>query len=276
MPEGHLVHHLAREHTRALAGGPVSVSSPQGRFAREAAVLDGRVLIDVDAFGKHLFYLFEGDALVHVHLGMKGVTLLRSSSAAPVPQARVRLSREERAVDIIAPAVCELGDRELRAHVTSKLGHDPLRDDIDEQAAKRALREKNAAIGAVLLDQSVIAGVGNVLRAEALHAARLHPSRSARSLSENELDRLWRNLGALMRRGAEIGRVLPYLDEGDDPATVEEASARAVYRRQSCRVCGSEVEHPKIGGREAWLCPRCQPEETVSRWPQHRSPPSAH
>ena len=69
MPEGHLIHHLAGTHARDLAGAPTAVSSPQGRFAREAATLDGRSLDEVEAFGKHLFYRW-GNDVVHVHLSL--------------------------------------------------------------------------------------------------------------------------------------------------------------------------------------------------------------
>lgn len=259
MPEGHLVHHLARRQTLLLAGGAVEVTSPQGRFAQEAALLDGRVLTDVEAFGKHLFYWFEGNRLVHVHLGMRGTVLLRSSRAAPIPQARVRFLRQAAAVDIVAPIVCELGDEDLRARVVARLGPDLLRDDVTPADVKARLRGKRAAIGAVLLDQAGLSGVGNVLRAEALHAARIHPARPATSLSSDEVDRLVHHLLLLMRRGAELGRILPYLADDEDASAVEESATRAVYRRDTCRVCGTGVEHPSVGGRDAWACPRCQP-----------------
>ncbi|WP_460015525.1 DNA-formamidopyrimidine glycosylase family protein, partial [Mycobacterium avium] len=72
MPEGHTLHRLARLHQRRYAGAPVAVTSPQGRFAEAAAVVDGRVLRRTSAWGKHLFHHYAGGPIVHVHLGLYG------------------------------------------------------------------------------------------------------------------------------------------------------------------------------------------------------------
>ena len=84
MPEGHTLHRLAQEQTASFAGRPVRVSSPQGRFAAGAALLDGRVLDRVRAHGKHLLASFGGDIL-HVHLGLYG-TYTRGTGSPPVPR----------------------------------------------------------------------------------------------------------------------------------------------------------------------------------------------
>ena len=73
MPEGHTLHRLARLHQRRYAGKPVAVTSPQGRFAAEAAMVDGRKLVRAEAHGKHLFHRYGPDAIVHIHLGLIGV-----------------------------------------------------------------------------------------------------------------------------------------------------------------------------------------------------------
>ncbi len=72
MPEGHTIHRYARQHRRDLRGRAVAVSSPQGRFAAGAALLDGRTLTEVDPYGKHLFYRWSGSETLHVHLGLYG------------------------------------------------------------------------------------------------------------------------------------------------------------------------------------------------------------
>ena len=88
MPEGHKTHFLARRHTASLSGQPVSVTSPQGRFADDAKLVDGRRLQSATAVGKHLFYEFDGGAIVHVHLGRYG-----SFRRAPRPAARLRSAK---------------------------------------------------------------------------------------------------------------------------------------------------------------------------------------
>ncbi|MDC6641828.1 hypothetical protein OEZ79_27085, partial [Leclercia adecarboxylata] len=82
MPEGHVTHRLARALTSAFGGRAVAVSSPQGRFADAAALLDGAVLCEAESVGKHLFVDFEGDRVVWVHLGLIGK--LRIGPAEPV------------------------------------------------------------------------------------------------------------------------------------------------------------------------------------------------
>ena len=83
MPEGHLLHRLARDHAE-LADHVVRLTSPQGRFAAGAAALDGRRLDGVEAYGKHLYHRFENDAGLHTHLGMQG----RAAYACPRCQPR--------------------------------------------------------------------------------------------------------------------------------------------------------------------------------------------
>jgi endonuclease-8 len=83
VPEGHTLHRLARLHQRKFGGQPVAVSSPQGRFAEGAAMVNGRVLRRATAYGKHLFHHYTGGPIVHVHLGLlRGVHRLRGADGA--------------------------------------------------------------------------------------------------------------------------------------------------------------------------------------------------
>ena len=104
MPEGHTIHRLAREHTPLLVGRPVAMASPQGRFAEGAAMLGGRLLERVEPYGKHLFYVFEGDALLHVHLGLYGA-FTRGTGAPPAPRGalRLRMTAGDTWVDLRGP-----------------------------------------------------------------------------------------------------------------------------------------------------------------------------
>ena len=92
MPEGHTLHRLATALDDAFAGRPVRVSSPQGRFAESAALLDGRTVEAAESWGKHLLVHFAHDDLVHVHLGLYGrFDVLRDAEAVPAPVGQVRL-----------------------------------------------------------------------------------------------------------------------------------------------------------------------------------------
>lgn len=264
MPEGHTIHRLAAEQ-RELVGKRLGVTSPQGRFARDAAMLDGRVLLEVEAKGKHLLHHFEGGDHLHVHLGMQGKFLRAEGQRAPLLQARVRLEDPAAGVawQLVAPSRCELLDDGRVAQLLENLGPDPLRDDADAEAVQRRLAAEARCIGEVLLDQSVLAGAGNVFRAEVLHACRIHPRRPASSLSEAERTCLWDTLRQMMKLAVDEGRILTVpASAGVDRAALPEAEARFVYKQARCRRCGTAIESETVGGRTSYACPNCQPPAT--------------
>ena len=257
MPEGHTVHRLARD-LGELAGVPLRASSPQGRFADGAARIDGEHLEGTDAFGKHLF-LNASTGSVHVHLGMQGKWFRYADpTAPPLKQVRLRLATPVVAWDLIAPSVCELLDEDGVRRVTSALGPDPLRPDADAPAAVAALAADPRPIGAALLDQAVIAGVGNVFRNEALHAVGVNPGRPSRALTPDELTELWGVLQAMMTQAVEDGRIITV--DSEDRLALPESESRHVYKQDHCRDCGAPVTVATVGGRTAYFCPVEQPD----------------
>ncbi|KAE8765310.1 Fpg/Nei family DNA glycosylase [Georgenia thermotolerans] len=254
MPEGHTIHRLARDMAE-LVGTRVTATSPQGRVAAET--VNGATVLDVDAVGKHLLVDTSGKRTVHVHLGMRGKWLRFSPvTGEPMRQVRLRLAADGVAWDLIAPSTCELlGPRERDALV-GRLGPDPLRADADPAEARRRIVAFRGPIGAALLDQGVVAGVGNVFRAEALHACRIAPTRRAGDLSEAELEALWSTLARMMALAVEEGRIITVDDE--DRLAVPEDRARRVYKQRSCYDCGTPIQTAEIGGRTSYSCPRCQ------------------
>lgn len=259
MPEGHVLHRLAGEQ-QELAGSSLAVHSPQGRFAGGAAQLDGRVLDGVEAVGKHLLHRF-GDEALHTHLGMRGVWYRSAPpSPEPRPSVRVRLAAPDVAWDLIAPTTCEVLDAGGVAALRARLGPDPLRDGADPERFVAALTADRRALGVVLLDQSVLAGVGNVFRTEALFACRLHPAQSSSTLSAEGARALWDTLAGMMRRGVEDGRIITVdVPAGSDRLDVPEEVARRVYKRDRCAECGADVVTFEQGGRTAYVCPVQQP-----------------
>lgn len=262
MPEGHAVHRVAREHGAALAGRALVASSPQGRAAAAAARIDGRVLDRVEAHGKHLFYRFDGGAVLHVHLGRYG-EFGRFEPPAPEPRAtvRLRLGDARGGVDLVGPAACALVDPDEEAAILARLGPDPLRADADPELAWARLRGRRSPLGAVLLDQRVIAGVGNIFRAEALHAVGIDPRRPAFALEREEFERLWATVEGMLRRGVEDGRIVTVDAEslGFSRAEIPRALAFRVYGRERCALCDAAVERLDLGGRRTFRCPACQP-----------------
>lgn len=261
MPEGHLLHHYARLHRRQLVGQPVVASSPQGRLAEGAAHIDGRILDEVEAYGKHLFHRFD-ETVVHVHLGRQG-TLLWLPPPPPDAGAsvRLRMRAETGAADLIAPLVCELGDGALRDRVVEGLGPDPLRDDADPELVWARIRGSRRPIGALLLDQPVIAGIGNVLRAELLNMTGVHPWLEGSRLPRRTFDALWLTTESVMCTAADEGRIITRRPTGVPPDELDEIEGRFVYKRERCGRCATWLERLEIAGRVIHACPVCQPRD---------------
>lgn len=415
MPEGHSIHRLSGQFQALLGGQVLGASSPQGRFAAGAAVLEGQRLVVARAYGKHLLLGFApadwsgevagvesdagaacpasgvaaavrgtaGDAEVgssagsrvasplssltwlHIHLGIYGswrftgdakfheplhwlpsglgqgsesrqleaglgqtpsapradsdlgadvelgssleVTLVESGENVtireipahtraddsafaphehfadrwflmpgqfrifePVGTVRLRLMNSHGVADLSGPNRCELLDWQEAQAIETRLGPDPLREDaiFADFVARAARRQKG--IGEALMDQNVLAGVGNIYRAEALFAARLNPFVPAREVSERKLRRIWDWLVTVMPAGVQSGRVTTIAPEDAAAFAASEAAAGRelqavdqryyVYQRDGrpCVRCGATVRLAVVGGRKLYWCPRCQ------------------
>ena len=257
MPEGHFLHRLARDQ-QELVGTELRASSPQGRFADGAAALDRHAPTSIEAYGKHLRHRHDTGLGLHVHLGMHG-KWLRLADVPPRPQVRLRLATPDVAWDLIARSSCDLLDDDGWEALTARLGPDPLRRDADRERAYEALRCYAGTIGAAVLDQSVFAGIGNVLRAEGLFLAGIHPGVPASSLDRPAFDHLWDVMAALMRRAVDEGHIISVPLPVDRRATVAEPDGRMVYKQGTCRRCGRPVDVFPLGGRTAYACDTCQP-----------------
>ena len=267
MPEGHTLHRLARQHHRRFGRAPVIESSPQGRFVDGAAAVSGRVFTKASAWGKHLFHHYEGGRVVHVHLGLYGTftewpLLAGGTPPLPVGQVRMRLVGAEYGTDLRGPTVCEVIEEPEIADIVAKLGPDPLRADADPAPAYRRISKSRRPIGALLMDQAVIAGIGNVYRSELLIRHRTDPFRPGTSGTANEFDALWTDLVALMKVGVRRGKIVVVLPEHDHgaPSYREGRPRTYVYRRAGdpCRVCSTPVRTVEMEARNLFWCPNCQ------------------
>lgn len=263
MPEGHTLHRLARLHQRRFGRAPVTVSSPQGRFADGAAAVDGRVLRRCDAWGKHLFHHYDGGAVVHVHLGLYGTfTESPLPMTMPVGAVRMRMIGAEYGTDLRGPTVCEVIDAGGVDDVVARLGPDPLRKDADPEPAWRRISKSRRTIGGLLMDQAVIAGVGNVYRSELLFRHRIDPYRPGTHIDGDEFAAMWTDLVALMRVGVRRGKIVVVRPEHDRgaPSYREGRPRTYVYRRagEACRVCATPVRTAELEARNVFWCPNCQ------------------
>lgn len=266
MPEGHTIHRLARLHRKRFAGQQLAVSSPQGRFADGAARLDGQRLDDTDALGKHLFYRWSSGDVLHIHLGLFGK--FRTFAADPPPPTegtRIAWRGDGGTLYLAGPTVCEVIDPDEEQLIRDRIGPDPLRTGNGRAAVfGENLSRRTVPIGAALLDQKAIAGVGNVYRSEILFLTGITPLTPARDLSDEQVEAIWDETVRQLRMGEKAGRIVTV-----EPDEVGAASRRVlargerlyVYKRdgEPCRRCGTEIRSTEMAGRSIWWCPECQP-----------------
>lgn len=265
MPEGHTLHRLALDLGDAFAGTCPAVSSPQGRFAAAAELVDRTLLETTSAHGKHLFLHFEADRIIHIHLGLIGGFRI-APYAPPTGQVRLRIADDTLAADLRGPQVCALRTPAEVAAQQARLGPDPLRADADPEKAWQRIHRSTKPIAALLMDQSVLSGVGNVYRAEVLFRNRLAPMTPGKDFKRASWQAIWRDLVTLMPIGVRDNRIDTVRPEhspeamGRDPRVDDHGGEVYVYRRQHqpCLVCGSTVRTVVLEGRNLFWCGRCQ------------------
>jgi len=294
MPEGNEIHRWAERHTKAFAGKAVRADGPQGRFT-DFDVIDGRKLKRVIAIGKHLGYDFGEDRILHIHMGLRGDF---TEGSGPLPAVRgavrLRLWNAEKVkkpavpgetkrhawysnddgtghlepeqvawIELRGPTDCSIYTQAKWAALEKRLGPDPLNDDPPAKAIEK-IRKSKKPIAALLMDQSVIAGMGNIYRAELLFRARLNPFVVGKDVPEETLRAIWKDAVSLMKAGM-IDRRIVTTRPKDRPSgksgKVLKEEAHYVYRRQGkpCFVSGTKIAMREIEGRKLYWCPVCQP-----------------
>jgi endonuclease-8 len=267
MPEGHTIHRAARLQTKRFVGTELAVSSPQGRFDDGAALLDGQVIEEIDAWGKHLFYRWDHGHVMHVHLGLFGKFRIHTDDPPPPTDGtRLQMVSDKGTLYLSGPTDCSVIDPGEEERIVSGLGPDPLRNKTHVGAVAHMetfLSRRTVPIGAALLDQSVICGIGNVYRAEILFRLGINPHIESRDVPASDIGRLWNESVANLRRGEKSGRIVT-TDPEDVGRTRRSDIARGertyVYKRngQPCRRCDTPIERTDMKGRKIWWCPSCQ------------------
>jgi formamidopyrimidine-DNA glycosylase len=266
MPELPEVELTARNLSSWLAGRKiVAAAVPRSRIVRGASgaaierMLVGRRVNGVERRGKWLALRLSGGAALYAHLGMTGKWVTRPRAEGPLPHERARIDTRDRSVRYrdprmfgrLVPAPEGVAPAEWAA-----LGIDPLRDGLDGERLGAAIAQRSRAVKEVLLDQALIAGVGNIQAQEALFRARIDPRRPTRSLTARELAQLARGIAASIAHtlAVESGPEISYVEEPGAP------NPFLIYARQGqpCPRCRTVLQRIVQAGRATVYCPRCQ------------------
>jgi formamidopyrimidine-DNA glycosylase len=225
--------------------------------------LIGQEITGLARRGKYLVIgLTSGDLLV-IHLKMSGSLLIGPDSSAPPKYTRAIIYLDK-GTSIFFRDPRKLGAMWLvkdSASVTRKLGPEPLEADFTPQVLAQRLHNRKAPIKALLCDQSVIAGIGNMYADEALFAAGIHPLRTGESLSLDEIERLHHAIQQVLRTaiGNKGASIVNYYRPNGEKGTAHFEFKVAHQGGKTCPVCGSPVQRIKVRNRGTYFCPRCQP-----------------
>ncbi len=241
-----------------------SANGRMGQTNQQGTDLDPVVL---DSAGENSMHSIGAPRRTRVRMAEqeKEIDRLDSFPPEPVGQVRVRLLTDTVSADLRGPTACEVLDPAQVQAVIAKAGPDPLLDDgpAAEDRFTAVVLRKPTPIGILLMDQSVVSGIGNVYRAELLFRARVNPFAPGKSLTEETVRGLWRDWAHLLRIGVETGQMMTMDDLTDDDwraAMKNRADRHWVYKREGlpCRVCGTHITLAEMGARKLYFCPRCQ------------------
>jgi formamidopyrimidine-DNA glycosylase len=259
MSEGPLVHRIARSLQRILAGQRCTVDVAGPDLATVRAALAGNAIERVEARGKQFRLHLADQRILLVHLMMDGFWRIRRHDEARRPAKKRQQLVFSTATHIVrlyeAPHIHVFTPDALDSDTRfGNLGPDPLRSDYDPGEVVRRLRaQPRLEIAPALLDQHIIAGIGNMLKSEILFCAGIHPCRTVSSLTPEELRDILSWTQRLMRRwlnGSRKGTGWRFIyGKAEDP----------------CPTCGTQIVKLRQAGRNTYFCPHCQPLATTSR-----------
>ena len=213
-----------------------------------------------------MFLKFEGGLNIRIHLGIYGkwsFQTLETDALPPEPvgQVRARFSTATAFADLRGPTICEVIDDGSVKQVAQRLGPDPLNSDRKGQEAERFIdRVSRSAtpIGLLLMNQDVIAGIGNVYRAEILFRAGINPHTPGKDLKREQLVEIWRDSVELLKVGVAKGSMITRdALRHKNPTRAEQ---NWIYKRegQACYRCGSKIAIELMAARKLYWCPGCQ------------------
>ncbi|NNF79854.1 MAG: formamidopyrimidine-DNA glycosylase [Rhizobiales bacterium] len=212
----------------------------------------------MEAFGKHLIYRFDGGLALHIHLGLFGrIRKRKLPLLEPRGAVRVRMVGATHVVDINGPTICEVLDEPQFLALAGRIGPDVLRSDADPDLAYRRIAKSRAPIGRLIMDQSVMAGIGNIYRSEILWRQAVHPMSPGRLVGRRTFDKIWKDAVQLLNIGVKRNAIV----------TVDNAlPGRGRYRERvnifgiaTCPRCDGNIRRFELDNRKVYVCDTCQP-----------------
>lgn len=311
MPEGNEIHRWAQRHTAAFAGRRLNVlPGPNHRF-HDAHLVDGKKLKKVHALGKHLCYEFGDDLYLHIHLGRFGdftegcgslppakgalrAILQRAGSGKPARSQKGQPHNLTCAHDdgtqpfpaadvdwceLRGPTDCSIYDGKKWQALLDRLGPDPLADQPtghdDPQRAFDKILTKKTSIGELLMDQSILAGIGNIYRAELLFRHRINPFTPGTQMDLKTLKAIWKDSIPLLQAGMVDRRIVctRRADRPSKKTLAQRGEEHYVYRRHGkpCFVCGETILRKDVAGRTLYWCPNDQHTSIVQNKSAYRA-----
>jgi endonuclease VIII len=257
MPEGHTIHRAALDQRKMLVGKALEVSSPQGRFSAGAEELNGQTCTAIEAYGKHLLYHFQLGSALHIHLGLYGqFRTAKTPASDPRGAVRVRLLSPSHVVDINGPNTCEILDQDGLNALINRIGPDVLRADADPEKAWMKIKASRVSIGQLLMDQSVMAGIGNIYRTEILWRQKIHPEVPGKSLDRTAFDLIWKDAVALLQLGVKHNSIITVDKVAKSKTRYRERVN--IFAKETCPSCHSEIHKFEMAARRVFSCNRCQ------------------
>jgi formamidopyrimidine-DNA glycosylase len=276
MPELPEVETVARGLQREVAGRKIlSVTLGKTDFIDDPEALErelpGRTILRVERYGKFLLLRLgaaeeggrnEEEAALLVHLGMTGLLMPRAANEPQAKHTHVLIllddGRELRYTDPrrfgrMAYLAGELLDREL-----NRFGADPLETGLAEFTHR--IRGRRARIKAMLLDQSVLRGIGNIYADESLWKARIHPAQLGSRLKPEQIERLYRELQEILRKAIVLrgSSISDFLDAAGLPGEYQRHHRAYGREGQACFRCKTRIRREMVAGRSSYFCPKCQ------------------
>jgi endonuclease VIII len=250
--EGDTIHRAAACLATALGGRTIELAEAPSRRSpihHRAGELEGRTLVRVDARGKHLIASFSGGLALHSHLGINGRWLVRADGRRPRGSPWLLLASGHAVAAQFAGKLLRLvsESRVRNDPALLRLGPDPLAPDFEVEVATARVRRAGGgrAVGEAILDQTIVAGIGNAIRTEACFRARISPWRPVSDLGPGEAERLVAESQWVMETALATGR-----------------RPRSIYRQANrpCPRCGTTIRSRGQGdaNRIAYWCPGCQ------------------